>query len=305
MRRARVIINPAAGAGRTAKVGSSVTQSLHGVDIAPDFVLTKSPGHASILAFEAARRGSDLVIAVGGDGTVHEVANGLLRHPSPPPLGLIQTGTGSDLSRVLALPRDIDSQVAIIARAEPRKFDVGRCSYRTSKGRAESAFLLLAGIGLSARVVKKSMRIKRLGRTLPYLVSTCSEIFKPQPCIGQFTIDNVTELLTILDLMVLNVPWVGGGMYLAPGADPQDGNLNTLTTLQQSRWELINLLFRLYSGSHLKRSGVRYGRTKRISVQSETRLPVALDGEFVGYSPVQCWVVPGALSILTEEVRIQ
>ena len=94
-------------------------------------------------------------------------------------------------------------------------------------------------------------------------------------------------------------------MYLAPGADPQDGNLDTLITLKQSRWELLNLLLRLYTGSHLNRDGVRYGRTKRISIQSEIRLPVALDGEFVGYSPVRCWVGPGALSILTEEVRTQ
>ena len=121
----------------------------------------------------------------------------------------------------------------------------------------------------------------------------------------QLTIDNVTEPLAIFDLMILNVPWVGGGMHVAPGADPQDGSLDTLITLKQSRWELLNLLLRLYNESHLNRSGVRYGRTKRVSLQSELPLPVALDGEFVGCSPVECWIVPGALSILAEEVRIQ
>jgi YegS/Rv2252/BmrU family lipid kinase len=303
MRRARVIINPAAGAGRTARRWTDVTQALRDVDIAPDFVLTDGPGHATDLAAAAARTDVDLVIAVGGDGTAHEVANGLLQHQSPPPLGLIQTGTGSDLRRVLALPRGIAAQAALLARAQPQPYDVGWCAYQTPTGPRQSAFLLLAGTGLSARVVQKSQRIKRLGRTLPYLLATCSELLSAQPTLAKLTLDGETETLSLFDFVVLNVPWVGGGMHLAPGANPQDGLLESLITAQQSRWELINVLVRLYNGAHVDRPGVRYGTTKRARLEPERRLPVALDGEVVGYSPAECWIAPGALRILAEEVR--
>lgn len=303
MRRARVIINPAAGAGRTARRWTDVTQALRDAGLAPDFVLTDGPGHATDLAAHAARSGLDLVIAVGGDGTAHEVANGLLQHHAPPPLGLIQTGTGSDLTRVLALPRGIAAQAALIARAQPQPFDIGWCAHHTPSGPRETAFLLLAGIGLSARVVQKSQRIKRLGRTLPYLLATCTELLAPQPTPARLTLDGARETLTLLDLAVLNVPWVGGGMHLAPGANPQDGHLEALITLHQSRWQLLNLLPRLYNGAHVGRPGVRYGTTKRARLEPQRRLPVALDGEIVGHTPAECWIAPGALMILAEEVR--
>jgi YegS/Rv2252/BmrU family lipid kinase len=305
MRRARVIINPAAGAGRTARRWTDVTQALRDVDLAPDFVLTDGPGHATELAAHAARSNVDLVIAVGGDGTAHEVANGLLQHHDPPPLGLIQTGTGSDLTRVLALPRGIAAQAALIARAQPQPFDVGWCAHESPTGPRQTAFLILAGIGLSARVVQKSQRIKRLGRTLPYLLATCTELFSAQPTPAHLTLDDVRESLTLFDLAVLNVAWAGGGMHLAPGANPQDGRLEALITTQQSRWELLNLLLRLYNGAHVGRPGVRYGTITRARLEPEQTLPVALDGEVVGHTPAECWIAPGALMILAEEVRSQ
>ena len=105
----RVIINPAAGSGDTRKRWPGAIVALREAGLRPDYVLTDAPGHATALAQQAGLDGYDAVIAMGGDGTAHEVANGLLRVGSPPPLALLQTGTGRDLSRLLALPASLSA----------------------------------------------------------------------------------------------------------------------------------------------------------------------------------------------------
>ncbi|HJN92501.1 MAG TPA: diacylglycerol kinase family protein, partial [Dehalococcoidia bacterium] len=172
VRTARVIVNPAAGSGRTRTEWPKTIVALREAGLEPDYVLTQRPGEATDLAMQAAQGGYDLVVAVGGDGTAHEVANGLLQAHAPPPLGLIQTGTGRDLSRLLRLPKDYDGQAKIVATATPLRMDVGRCRYVGASGETEErAFLLLAGAGYSARVVERSLRLKRWFRGLAYLVA--------------------------------------------------------------------------------------------------------------------------------------
>ncbi|MEE9277159.1 MAG: YegS/Rv2252/BmrU family lipid kinase [Dehalococcoidia bacterium] len=303
MRRARVIINPAAGAGRTAGIWPDAVAALREANLDPDFVLTQAPGQATALAQEAARAGVDVVVAVGGDGTAHEVANGLLREPRCPPLGLIQTGSGRDLARLLCLPRGVAAQARLLAQADPLSLDVGWCDYEGAAGRERAAFLLLGGAGLSARVVRRSIRRKRMARSLTYYLAALREWWTARAVTAVTVLDGAREELRLLDLQVLNAPWVGGGMHMAPGADPQDGALELLITLEQGHWRLLNLLLRLYSGTHIRRPGVRYGRTKRVRVDPETREPVALDGESVGWTPAEFWVDPGALPVLAKEIR--
>ena len=305
MRRARVIINPAAGSGRSAHAWPDAIVALREAGLDPDFVLTEGPSQATALAQEAARDGVDLVVAVGGDGTAHEVANGLLRQPQPPPLGLIQTGTGSDLSRVLQLPRGVAAQARLLAQASPLSLDVGWCEYQGPEGRERRAFLIIGCVGLSARVVRRAAGWKPLGRSLTYFLVALTEWWSAQGVQTVATLDGATERLSIVDLQVLNVPWAGGGMYLAPGANPQDGWLEALITLDQSRWRLLNPLLRVYRGSHIHQRGVRYGTTKRLRVEPVPAQPVALDGEYVGETPAEFWVSAGALSVLAKEVRLE
>lgn len=305
MRRAVLIVNPAAGGGRTAKSWRAAQRALIDAGFDTQAQLTDAPGHATTLAEDAARSGADVVVAMGGDGTAFEVANGLLRTSSPPPLGLIQTGTGRDLSRVLRLPRGIEAQARLVAEAEPLSFDVGWCEYEAASGRQRAAFLLLGGAGFSAQVVERSVRWKRYTRSLTYFLAALAEWWSASAVSAQTTIDGASEQLRVLDVQLLNAPWVGGGMHLAPGADPQDGRLEALITLEQNRWRLLNLLLRLYSGKHIGRRGVRYLKVERLRVEPTPALTVALDGETVGHTPAEFWIAPGALSVMAKEVRLR
>ena len=301
MRRALCIVNPAAGAGRTERLLPGILAALHAAGLDPDFTLTRAPGHAVALAAQALPARADLVVAVGGDGTAHEVANGLLRQAERPPLGLIQTGTGRDLSRLLGLPRPIEAQARGLAQAPARWLDVGWCAYQGPAGPEQRAFLLLAGVGLSARIVQRATGWKRLG-PLTYLAATLAEWWRARPYPTPLGPDG-EESARLYDTMLLNAPWVGGGMHLAPTADPQDGTLEFLLTRDQPRLRLLSLLARLYTGSHINHSGVRYGKIERWQAAPTPPQPVALDGEVVGVSPARFWVQPRALEILAAEVR--
>jgi len=303
-RTAKVIVNPAAGGGRTRSEWPKTIVALREAGLEPDYVLTKQPGEASDLAAAAAQDGYDVVVAVGGDGTAHEVANGLLRADDPPPLGLVQTGTGRDLSRLLSLPKDYEGQARIVATATPLRIDVGRCRYAAAAGGTEErAFLLLGGAGYSARVVERSLRLKRWFGGLAYLVAAVQELATVRATPARLVLDGAAESLPIVELLVLNAPWIGGGMFAGPGGDAQDGWLETLILPDLPRWRLLNALLRIYRGSHIEQRGVRYGTTKRIRIEPEMTMPVAVDGESVGQTPAEFWIEPGALAVLANEVR--
>ena len=303
MLRARVIINPAAGGGRTARRWPQALLALRAADIDPDYVLTQRPGHAVALAEEAAGSEVDMVVALGGDGTAHEVANGLLRHESPPPLGLIQTGAGCDLARALGLPAGIEGQARLLATAQIQRWDVGVAEFVTSDGPRDRRFLLLAGVGLSAQVARAAPRFKWLRNGLPYYGAMLSAWWRLRAAEADVTLDGARERLRLFDLQVLNVPWVGGGLHVAPGADPRDGRLETLMTLEQSRLSLLALLPRVRSGAHVGRPGVRYGTAREVRVDTRPALPLQVDGEWVGETPGVFRVLPQALALLAGKGR--
>ncbi len=304
MRSARVIINPAAGSGRTRKLWPRAIVALREAGLDPDYVLTERPGQATELAQEAAGRDYDVIIALGGDGTAHEVANGLLRVDTPPPLGLIQTGTGRDLSRLLGLPATPAEQAALIATVQPARIDVGWCRCVGPAGETEElAFLLLGGAGYSARVVERSLRLKRWFRGPAYFLAALQELIGVRAVPSRLVLDGEAESIELVELLVLNAPWIGGGMFAGPGGDAQDGRLETILLPGMPRWRLLNVLLRIYSGSHIDQRGVRYGTTQRVSIEPEVTMPVSVDGELVGRTPAEFWVDAAALSVLAREVR--
>ncbi len=300
----QVIINPAAGSGSTGESWPGAIVALREAGLRSAYVLTEAPGHATALARQAGLDGYDAVIAMGGDGTANEVANGLLQVTSPPPLALLQTGTGCDLSRLLGLPVSLMAQAQLIARGETQRVDVGYCRYTNAElVSKERAFLLLAGAGFTSAVIERSLGMKRWVGGSAYFVAALLELFRAQAIPSQLTMDGTAEQVAIVETMVLNAPWVGSGMFAGPGANAQDGLLEALLVLGVSRWRLLNVVLRVYRGSHIDQPGVRYGTTKRVAVEPEAPMPVSVDGEVVGQTPAEFWLAPGALTVVAGGVR--
>ncbi len=164
--------------------------------------------------------------------------------------------------------------------------------------------MLLAGAGFTSTVLKRSLRWKRVLRSGAYFAAALRELSAVTAHPAQVTLDGASEKLRLIEFMVLNAPWVGGGMYAGPGANPQDGQLEALIVQEMSAWRLLNVLLRVYRGSHINQPGVRYGTTKRVVIEPEVTMPVSVDGEIVGHAPATIRVAANALEVVAGEVRV-
>ena len=313
MRRARVIVNPAAGSGRTARRWPAIARALAAADVEVDAVFTDGPGHARVLAAAAVAQGAaqgegaggayDCVVAVGGDGTANEVLNGLLTSATPLPLGIVQTGTGRDLARLIGDPGDIRRQARIVGRGHVEHLDVGWATYTGSDGPQRRAFVIVAGTGFTAGVIQRVGAWKRWLREASYLAAALRTLWGVRPISGVITLDGVEQPGRVVECLVANAPWSGGGLRLAPGASAQDGRLNVVLVGDAGRVRLLSLLLRSARGGHVGRRGVLYRPVEAVTCTADPPILVALDGELVGRTPVTYAVAAAALPVLTEGVR--
>jgi diacylglycerol kinase (ATP) len=288
-----IIVNPIAGGGRARGFWRRCAAACAGV--AFEVVETSRRGDA---ADYAARAGDRLVIAVGGDGTAHEVVNGLLRRPSgsAPRVGFLQCGTGADLRRSLASPRRAQDVAAWLATDRWRPIDVGRVG--TSTGRRY--FINVADAGIGAEVVRRAARgPAALGGTLNFFGGAVISLLTHRNTSVQLRLDDGPVLRRrIRTIAVANGAYLGGGMWIAPKAEPDDGVFEVVTIGDVSRSLGIRSLPMLYRGTHGRLAQVEFGRARRVEIDSEQPIGVEADGELVGSTPAVFEVIPGALQVI-------
>jgi YegS/Rv2252/BmrU family lipid kinase len=283
------VVNPAAGHGKALRAMDQIGAALPG---GAEVVLARGPGDAETQAFQAAAQGFGPVVAVGGDGTVLEVVNGLMRVPLPPPLCIVAAGSGNDAARSLGLPRDPVAAARLAWSERAGVVDLGLCN--------ERYFLNVAGVGLDT-VVAAAVNVQT-GRFAQgkagYIVQALRELrrFENPP----FTIhldDQVIETPSIL-LAVANMRYFGGGMRIAPQADPTDGLLDLWIGGDLSRKEALILFPAIFAGQHGRHPRVRHHRVTSVRIESPWPLQVQLDGEILDVLPAEFRVVPQALRIV-------
>lgn len=288
-----LIVNPAAKHGETARFVPAIERLLH--NMPHDTVLTEGTGHAQLLAREAT--GYDLVVAVGGDGTVHEVLNGLMAHPSDrrPALGLLPTGSGNDTRRTLGIPADLAAAALVLATGERRSFDIGVCNgiYFNNSFAA----------GLDAKVTAKAIEYKsttrRAGLWL-YLTAVLHVLFHDLSSFElRVTFDEQeTVTLNTLIVAVTNGPTYGGGFFITPNAVPDDGLFDVCMidplSLPQA---LIRLPF-VVTGKHTKMKPVHMSRHTSLVIESSSPLPAQIDGEVLLASSYRISMLPSAIECI-------
>lgn len=283
----RLIFNPVAGNGKAERVFKVIRPLLEAKAV--EVVRTRHPGHATELAREVAHDRTMSVISLGGDGTHHEVVNGLLPEGQAV-FSVIPAGTGNDFVRILRYPAALldQAQVALSGPAYP--FDVGRIGPRY--------FLTVAGAGFDAEVAGwVNRRSKRGNGTLVFVRGILYNLlrFRSQP----MSLRSPEESHQDLTFMVAvgNTRCYAGGMKICPDADPQDGMLSVVWIRGITPLGVLPLLARVFRGTHVHRPQVHSFRTAQLLIEGPDHLWVHADGELVGHLPVTVECVPAALRI--------
>jgi diacylglycerol kinase (ATP) len=315
------IAHPGAGRGAFARRWPDVAAALARSGLEHDVVLTSRPWEAAELARHAADDGVPLIVAVGGDGTLHEVVNGLLggrdRLPDATCVGLVPTGRGSDYARGLGLPTDPDALVARFRAAldgDPdatHPVDVGEVHYARARlvagrpldgpdGEATSRrYINNAGVGFSTVITQRTARFPpRLGAYL-YTVAGLVTIIDWRERVAALTWDDGTrEERRIESVEAALGQFEGGGMWVAPEADPGDGLFDIAVFESMGRAELLTFSWRIRTADHLRspHAWIRQSRSLAVEVaDGGGPLYLQADGELLGRDPVRFELLPGAI----------
>jgi YegS/Rv2252/BmrU family lipid kinase len=300
MKQAKVIVNPVAGAYSTRRKWPHISTRLRDIGLSFDHEYTEGVGHATEIARAAANEGYQNIVAVGGDGTVHEVANGILSSNSTEiPLGVISTGTGSDFIRSVGLPRNYNSACSCLISQRRLVIDVGVVEYQCKGQTLRRFFVNAAGVGFDASVVETTERFpKYLGGTIPYLTGLIRTLFGYRNKSVVLRVGNKVEAIRVLSVVISNGSYFGGGMHVAPEAKLNDNLLDVVVLGDVDKFDLLKSLPMLYKGTHGKHPKVSMRKASTITVESAERVLVHADGELLGTCPASFWLMPAALSIV-------
>jgi YegS/Rv2252/BmrU family lipid kinase len=299
--RARVIFNPSADHGRASDLKEKILAGCREYAVV-DLIATERAGHAAVLAREAADDGFEIVVAAGGDGTIHEIVNGLVNQDeSRVKLGLIPIGSGNDFAYGLGLYTDLATAIKRIFTGSPRFIDLARIE--DGHGRQELVVNGI-GIGFDATVSIQSSTITRVHGFALYALAALRTIAlyyqTPQLKI-QFDDETIEQKALMLTIGV--GPRIGGGFHLTPDALFDDGLLDSCTVNPINRPTMLRLLPKAMHGTHVTSHNVTMRRSREIKIQSNIALPIHLDGEIFAYPEdnvrqVTITTLPAALQVI-------
>jgi diacylglycerol kinase (ATP) len=295
--RVAAIVNPAAGSGRSVARWEHVRRRLSAAGISSETFITSFPGEATELARRATAQSFETIVAVGGDGTVHEVINGIGVESLPHVrLGVVPAGTGMDFVRNVGLPRTLRKTSELLVRRHERRIDLGVCA---SSG--QLLFANFAETGLGAAVVAREATFSdawpgRVSFFLAALAAASSE----SNTRASITVDGETIYDgPLVSAVVANGRYFAGGMKVAPKAAVADGQLDVLILGDFSKAQLISQIWKIYPGFHVSHPKVLFVRGRRVSIAPSAPSKLDLDGELYGSGPYEFSVLPAALRVVT------
>lgn len=292
-----IVVNPVSGGGRARRYVPRLRAALDRMKVPHECVTTTSPDDAAPRVAQALRDGHRRLLALGGDGSFHELVNGLVAQGTVAPaqclVAVAAHGTGNDWARTMRVPDDPDRLAACMARARGRQVDIGMAI--DARGR-QIAFHNVAGAGLDAEVLRR--RSRRGPRALAYLTGLARTIVRYRPPRFAITIDGQRQSGRFLLVLAANGPHCGGGMRLAADAAPDDGWLDLVTVDPLSFPRAIAALPKLFNGRLAGHPAFRVRRCRSATIDADPPCGVELDGQLAGYTPVTLTVMPGALRAL-------
>ncbi len=295
-----MICNSRSGRGGVAKALPEVQEHLRQRGLAYELRYTEGPGHATDLARDALSSGIRFLVAVGGDGTVHEVVNGMIendRAVNPDAVfGVVAAGTGSDFIKTFGIRALPSAAVAHLDGPNSFPIDIGKIVYTEHGREVTRYFPNIAEAGLGADVVAKAARLPRwLGPTV-YLFAFWLTMSKHRPAQVKVDLVDRTYEGPMNNLVVANGQFFGGGMKIAPKAAPTDGLLDIQIDHARKK-DAIAMMPKVFKGAHLPHPSVKEAKRVKVSITSDRPLLIEADGEVLGHTPATFEVLRDVLAL--------
>lgn len=266
------IINPVAGGGRAEKLAPIISGYMEDINLEYNIQMTKKPKDATKIAKLGIGEGYNIIVAVGGDGTVNEVAIGILESGKGT-LGIIPSGTGNDLARTLEIPFNFKEAMDIIIKGNKKKIDIGLVN--------NNLFLNIASIGLDSEVVKNTEKIKkRIRSRIAYIVGIINTLFSFKDKKIRLEIDDNLMDKNISLVAVGNGKYYGGGLKILPMAIAEDGYFHVIVVNKASRIKLLLLFPSIFKGQHIRfKKHVEIFKARKIKIITDDKTYLNVDGE--------------------------
>ncbi len=305
-----VIVNPKSASGSTRENWSATASDFRAHFGAFSVAFTKGPGDGIGIAEKAARSGRRFIVACGGDGTINEVANGILLSGKDVELGVFPSGTGGDFRRTLGMPHGAREAAKALKNGETKRIDVGKVTFVDHNDRpAERYFLNVTSFGLAASIIERVkgstslswLPLETIRGRASFALSTLQEVIALGATTVRVRIDDKEEsMLQTVNFCVANARYFGGGMKIAPDAKLNDGFLDVINIGDIRTAKIILNAYTLYNGSHLDLREVKDTLAKRIEARPanpDQEVHIEIDGELPGKLPAVYEVIPGALRV--------
>jgi diacylglycerol kinase (ATP) len=295
------VVNPASANGSTGRRWAEIAHRAAAAGIEGETLISTEQGEVATLTERAVAEGAALVVAVGGDGTVYEAVNGLMRSGAADEveLALLPRGTGTDFARTFGIPRDLDRAFAIAREGRTRAVDVGLARYSAWDGSpAESWFANFGGAGISGAIARRANATsKAAGGRISFMWATIAVFARWRSGEVSVTVDGERHEGKMLEVLATIGEYAAGGMRVTPGAAPDDGLFDVMEIGDVSKLDFVTTFPRIYRGRHVSHPKIEIRRGARVEIAAPEPLPIALDGEQPGTTPVTFEVVPKAIRL--------
>lgn len=303
------IVNPASKANRSLKLWAMLEEKIKSQNMPYQVFFTEKPKHATIIARQLVEKKMPYIVAVGGDGTVSEVAAGffdekgqILKNAHHSALGIINIGSGCDFAKTVKIPKDFDQALAILKAGKTQYIDMGLVKYLDFQGKkALRPFINIADVGIGGEVVKTLERQGKWGGPLAYLLATLRTILRYQNKKMKITVDDSHSIEGIYQgVVVANGKYFGSGMMIAPQAEVNDGYFEIVLLGNLSKLKTILQGYSVRVGKHIRQKEISVLHGRKVRVECPEDCLLDLDGELLGKTPVEFQILPNSIQLICQ-----
>lgn len=299
------IVNPVSAAKRTGKIWPQIEMQLKKSGVLFDTVFTEYPNHAKILSKKAILDGYNTIVAVGGDGTLNEVINGLFENNrlinSDIKIAVLSMGTGGDFIRSLEYNKGVESFIEVIKRDRTKKCNIGIARFKNYNGEDESRYFInIADVGLGGETTHRVNRASKVLRGfLSFLIGAIVSVLTYENRVFNICIDDKTNINDRLNsIFVCNGIFFGGGMKIAPFANIDDGLFDIVIIKAMNKIDILKNFSLIYKGEHINNPNIMCFKAKKVDIKTDKKTLIELDGEQPGSSNVCFEVSDQTINVL-------